>query len=64
MDAELFFPDRGQSLAPAKAICATCPVRTSCGDEALVNGEKFGIFGGMSERERRRVRRQRRQTAA
>jgi WhiB family redox-sensing transcriptional regulator len=55
----LFFPERGASTRKAKAICNACEVKAECLDYAIVNGEKFGIWGGMSERERRRVRRQR-----
>jgi WhiB family redox-sensing transcriptional regulator len=45
--------------AQAKAYCRRCPVREECLEYALSNGEKFGIWGGMSERERRRIRRAR-----
>lgn len=55
----LFFPERGESTHEAKAICRRCEVRAECLDYALSAGEKFGIWGGLSERERRRVRRQR-----
>lgn len=58
-DADLFFPERGASTRRAKAICDGCPVRRECLDYALAHGEKFGIWGGLSERERRRVRRER-----
>ena len=58
-DADLFFPERGASTRKAKAICNACEVREERLDFAITNGEKFGIWGGMSERERRRVRRQR-----
>ncbi len=58
-DADLFFPERGASTRRAKSICGACEVRTDCLEYAIVNGEKFGIWGGMSERERRRVRRER-----
>lgn len=58
-DADLFFPDRGASTRKAKAICQECEVRLECLDYAVRMGEKFGIWGGMSERERRRIRRQR-----
>lgn len=58
-DADLFFPERGASTRKAKAICGECQVREQCLDFALDIGEKFGIWGGMSERERRRVRRER-----
>jgi WhiB family transcriptional regulator, redox-sensing transcriptional regulator len=59
VDPELFFPLRGESTAPAKAACRGCVVREECLEYALANGEKFGIWGGMSERERRRLRRDR-----
>ncbi|MDP3983918.1 MAG: WhiB family transcriptional regulator [Acidimicrobiia bacterium] len=58
-DADLFFPERGASTRKAKAICNACDVKDQCLDYAIVNGEKFGIWGAMSERERRRVRRAR-----
>jgi WhiB family redox-sensing transcriptional regulator len=59
VDPELFFPERGSSTREAKEVCRGCVVREECLDYAIANGEKFGIWGGMSERERRRVRRAR-----
>jgi WhiB family redox-sensing transcriptional regulator len=59
VDPELFFPERGSSTREAKEVCRGCVVREDCLDFAIANGEKFGIWGGMSERERRRVRRSR-----
>ena len=59
VDPDLFFPERGASTREAKAVCGGCEVRIECLEYALRNGEKFGIWGGMSERERRRIRRQR-----
>jgi WhiB family redox-sensing transcriptional regulator len=64
MDPDVFFPDRGESLAPAKAICAECIVRDECLEFALDQGERFGVWGGTSERERRKLRRARREAAA
>lgn len=58
-DADLFFPERGASTRRAKSICNECEVKEPCLEFAITTGEKFGIWGGMSERERRRVRRQR-----
>ncbi|HAX82922.1 MAG TPA: transcriptional regulator [Actinobacteria bacterium] len=58
-NADLFFPERGASTRAAKAICRECGVRAACLEFAITTGEKFGIWGGMSERERRRVRRER-----
>ena len=57
IDTELFFPERGVPAAQAKAVCAGCVVRDACLEYALQNHERFGIWGGLSERERRRVRR-------
>jgi WhiB family redox-sensing transcriptional regulator len=59
VDPDLFFPERGASTREAKEVCRGCVVRESCLEYALTHGEKFGIWGGMSERERRRIRRQR-----
>ncbi len=59
VDPDLFFPERGASTREAKEVCRGCVVRPDCLEFALANGEKFGIWGGMSERERRRIRRQR-----
>lgn len=52
-DPEAFFPEKGGSTREAKAVCARCTVAAECLDYALANGERFGIFGGLSERERR-----------
>ena len=62
-DADLFFPERGASTRQAKKICHECSVRADCLEFAIVNAEKFGIWGGLSERERRKIRRQRAITA-
>ena len=62
VDPGLFFPERGESTREAKAVCDGCSVRVECLDFALDASEKFGIWGGMSERERRRLRRTRHQT--
>lgn len=63
LDTRLFFPERGDDTTIAKRICSSCAVRTPCRDWALTNGERFGIWGGTSERERRTNRRERRTTA-
>jgi len=54
-----FFPQRGESVKIAKATCNGCAAQKACLEYALINGEKFGIWGGKSERERRKIRRQR-----
>ncbi len=59
VDPDLFFPERGASTREAKDVCRGCVAREDCLEYALENGEKFGIWGGMSERERRRLRRAR-----
>jgi WhiB family transcriptional regulator, redox-sensing transcriptional regulator len=59
VDPDLFFPERGASTREAKAVCRSCEVQGDCLEYALAHGEKFGIWGGLSERERRRVRRAR-----
>ncbi len=56
-DPEAFFPEKGGSTREAKRICGVCPVRGECLDYALSNDERFGIWGGLSERERRRAKR-------
>lgn len=63
VDPDLFFPERGASTREAKEVCRGCEVRQQCLEYALANGEKFGIWGGLSERERRRLRRQRAQAS-
>lgn len=52
---DIWFPEKGESALPAKLICAGCDVREQCLQWALDNGEKFGIWGGKSELERRRM---------
>ena len=55
-DPEAFFPEKGGSTREAKRVCASCDVRSECLEYALANDERFGIWGGMSERERRRLK--------
>jgi WhiB family redox-sensing transcriptional regulator len=55
-DPEAFFPEKGGSTRDAKKICASCEVRVHCLEYALENDERFGIWGGLSERERRKLR--------
>lgn len=56
-DPEAFFPEKGGSTREAKRICARCDVREECLEYALATDERFGIWGGLSERERRRLKR-------
>ena len=56
-DPEAFFPEKGGSTREAKKICLGCEVRHECLEYALEHDERFGIWGGLSERERRRLKR-------
>ena len=57
-DPEAFFPEKGGSTREAKKICLSCDVRDRCLEYALAHDERFGIWGGLSERERRKLKRQ------
>lgn len=52
---DLWFPEKGGSTAEAKRICGTCPVAAQCLEYALARNERFGLWGGKSERERRKI---------
>ncbi|OLR91110.1 WhiB family transcriptional regulator [Actinokineospora bangkokensis] len=55
-DPEAFFPEKGGSTREAKRICLGCEVRAECLEYALAHDERFGIWGGLSERERRKLK--------
>lgn len=55
-DPEAFFPEKGGSTREAKKVCLSCDVRIECLEYALEQDERFGIWGGLSERERRRLK--------
>jgi WhiB family redox-sensing transcriptional regulator len=55
-DPEAFFPEKGGSTREAKKVCLTCDVRQECLEYALEHDERFGIWGGLSERERRKLK--------
>ena len=57
-DPEAFFPEKGGSTREAKKVCRGCEVRAECLEYALERDERFGIWGGLSERERRRLKRE------
>ena len=59
-----FFPARGESVRDAKAVCTICPVKSECLEYALQHRIEQGVWGGASERERRRILRQRRRAGA
>jgi WhiB family transcriptional regulator, redox-sensing transcriptional regulator len=56
-DPDAFFPEKGGSTREAKRVCLRCPVRVECLGYALDHDERFGIWGGLSERERRKLKR-------
>ena len=59
-----FFPSDGVGVEVARQLCATCPVKEPCLEDALRNRIDHGVWGGASERERRRILAQRRRDAA
>jgi WhiB family transcriptional regulator, redox-sensing transcriptional regulator len=63
IDPEVFYPTSDEEADEAKRICAQCPVREPCLEYALAHREREGVWGGATERERRRLIRQRRKTA-
>lgn len=54
---EMFFPEKSGSVREAKRVCMGCEVRAACLDYALRTEQDFGVFGGLSERERHRMKR-------
>ncbi len=56
-DPEAFFPEKGGSTREPKKVCRACEFRAECLEYALAHDERFGIWGGLSERERRKLRR-------
>ena len=63
VDPDIFFPVSYEDAVQAKAICTECPVREACLEWALAARERDGVWGGATERERRRMIRQRRKSA-
>ena len=65
LEPDIFYPvsEDDADAEAAKVVCAECPVRESCLEHALAVREKDGVWGGATERERRRIIRQRRRTA-
>lgn len=63
LDPDIFYPIGEDDSGEARAVCAVCPVREACLEYALAARERDGIWGGATERERRRMIRQRRRTA-
>ena len=63
LEPTIFYPDDEDEALEAKAVCAQCRVEVACLEYALQVREKQGVWGGATERERRRMIRQRRRTA-
>ena len=63
LEAAIFYPDDEQEAQSAKAVCDGCTVQSTCLDHALTFREKAGVWGGATERDRRRILRQRRRPA-
>jgi WhiB family redox-sensing transcriptional regulator len=63
LDTGVFFGETEDDVATAKAVCATCPVREACLEFALVTRQDDGVWGGLDENERRRLRRRRQEAA-
>lgn len=63
IDPDVFYPVTDEDAEEAKSICSVCAVRQSCLEYALAHREKEGVWGGATERERRRIIRQRRRSA-
>ena len=57
VDPELWFPEKGGSTREAKAVCGRCEVRPECLAYALAHDDRFGVWGGVAERDRRRMTR-------
>lgn len=58
VDYEIFYPDRGIPAADAKKVCLGCISRDACLEYALKNQERWGVWGGKSERERRKLQKE------
>lgn len=63
LDAAIFYPDDDDDAEPARRVCGECHVQAACLEYALASREKAGVWGGATERDRRRIIRQRRRSA-
>lgn len=64
VDRDWFFPEKGDNWGSAKRICALCPVKAECLEDALENNEEWGIWGGTTDHERREIKARRREAVA
>lgn len=62
-DPDIFFPEKGGSTTPATSVCTACEVQAECLEYAISNDIRHGIWGGMSDNDRRRMSRERRRNA-
>ena len=58
IDPDVFFPISEEEAGPALAFCSACTIRSECLSWALKNGERYGVWGGLTEQQRRRLTRQ------
>ncbi|WP_432008670.1 WhiB family transcriptional regulator [Streptomyces bacillaris] len=58
-DPEAYYPEVGGSAVPAKRTCMACPVTTECREYALATGQRWGVWGGLTQKELRRLINQR-----
>ena len=56
VDGDLHYPDKGASNKEAKRICGLCPVKAQCLEYAMERDERFGVYGGLTERERHKLK--------
>jgi len=63
LDPEIFYPETDDHADAAKRVCSECSVRGTCLEYALAGREKEGVWGGATEKERRRILRQRRRAS-
>lgn len=63
LDPDIFYPASDEEAGPAKAVCEQCAVQSTCLEFALGSRERDGVWGGATEKERRRIIRQRRRSA-
>jgi WhiB family redox-sensing transcriptional regulator len=63
LDPDIFYPTTDEEADAAKAVCAVCSIRQACLEHALGSRERDGVWGGATEKERRRIIRQRRRSA-
>lgn len=61
---DFWFAERGESTKEAKQVCKQCPVQPACLEYALRTNQRYGVWGGLSERARGKLKRDMRRAAA